>query len=67
MAELLILAVKIVLDLLKCPQTEYEVTPLEACKDPNFFREAVNGQGILKTNHSYYTQVQDGCQWSLMV
>lgn len=67
MAELLILAVKIVLDLLKCPQTKYQVTPLEACKDPNFFCEAVNGQGILKRNHSYYTQVQDGCQWSLMV
>ena len=44
MAELLILAVKIILDLLKCPETKYQVTQLEACQDPIFFGEAVKGE-----------------------
>ena len=39
---------------MKCPETKFQVTPLEACQDPNFFCEAVNGQW----NHAYYTQVQ---------
>ena len=37
----------------KCPETKYRVTPLEACQDPNFFCEAVNAQCKLKSNHSY--------------
>ena len=42
----------------KCPETKFQVTPLDACQDPNFFCEAVNGQRKLKKNHAYYTQVQ---------
>ena len=42
----------------KCPETKFQVTPLDACQDPNFFCEAVNGQCKLKKNHAYYTQVQ---------
>ena len=52
----------------KCPETKYQVTPLEACQDPNFCCEAVNGQCRLKRNHSYYSQVQgqmgaSGASW----
>ena len=42
----------------KCPETKFQVTPLEACQDPIFFCEAVNGHCKLKRNHAYYTQVQ---------
>ena len=42
----------------KCPETKFQVTLLDACQDPNFFCEAVNGQRKLKKNHAYYTQVQ---------
>ena len=42
----------------KCPETKYHVTPLDACQDPNFFCEAVNGQCKLKRTHSYFAQVQ---------
>ena len=47
----------------KCPETKFQVTPLEACQDPSFFCEAVNGHCKLKRNHAYYTQVQGqmGC------
>lgn len=27
---------------MKCPETKYHVTPLDACQDPNFLREAVD-------------------------
>ena len=52
----------------KCPETKFQVTPLDACQDPNFFCEAVNGQRKLKKNHAYYTQVQgqmgvSGAKW----
>ena len=42
----------------KCPETKFHVTPLDACQDPNFFCEAVNGQCKLKRTHSYFAQVQ---------
>ena len=42
----------------KCPETKYHLTPLDACQDPNFFCEAVNGQCKLKRTHSYFAQVQ---------
>lgn len=61
MAESLILDAVIVLDRLaevKCPATKFQVTPLEACQDPNCFCEAVNGHCKLKRNHGYYMQVQ---------
>ena len=38
--------------------TKFQVTPVEACQNPIFFSEAVNGQCKLKRNHAYYTQVQ---------
>ena len=52
----------------KCPETKFQVTPLDACQDPNFFCEAVNGQCKLKKNHAYYAQVQgqmgvSGAKW----
>jgi len=47
----------------KCLETKFQVTPLEACQDPSFFSEAVNGHCKLKQNHACYTQVhgQMGC------
>ena len=47
----------------KCPETKFHVTPLEACEDPTFCCEAVNGHCKLKRNHAYFAQVQDqmGC------
>lgn len=42
----------------KCPETKYHVTPLDASQDPNFFCEAVNGQCKLKRTHSYFAEVQ---------
>ena len=42
----------------KCPETKYHVTPLEACEDPTFCCEAVNGQCKLKRDHAYFAQVQ---------
>ena len=43
---------------IKCPQTKFMVTPLEACSDPNFFLENLNGKPKLKPSHMYYKQVQ---------
>ena len=43
---------------IKCPQTKFMVTPLEACSNPNFFLENLNGKPKLKPNHMYYKQVQ---------
>ena len=42
----------------KCPETKYHVTPLEACEDPTFCCEALNGQCKLKRDHTYFAQVQ---------
>lgn len=52
----------------KCPETKYLVTPLDACSDSNFFLEEVNGMPKLKRTHKYYTQVQGlmgvtGARW----
>lgn len=41
----------------KCPETKYDLTPLEAYQDLSFFCEIVNGHCKLKRNHAYYTQV----------
>ena len=48
------------------------VTPLEACEDPTFCCEAVNGQCKLKRDHSYYAQVQGqigvtGASWCVFI
>lgn len=52
----------------KCPETKYLVTPLDACSDNSFFLEEVNGMPKLKRNHKYYAQVQGlmgvtGAKW----
>ena len=52
----------------KCPETKFRVTPVEACSDPKFFLELVDGKPRLKRNHPYYAQVQGQlgatqCQW----
>ena len=54
MAELLILDAGIIFGLaeVKCPETKFQVTPLDACQDPNFFCEDINGQCKLKRTHA---------------
>ena len=52
----------------KCPETKFLVTPLDACSDSNFLLENQNGEPKLKLNHKYYTQVQGllgvtGARW----
>jgi len=52
----------------KCPESKYHVTPLEACEDRTFCCEAVNGQCKLKRDHSYFAQVHSqigvsGASW----
>ena len=43
----------------KCPYNKFNVTPLEACSDANFFMEKIsNTQCRLKRDHAYYAQVQ---------
>lgn len=42
----------------KCPETKYLVTPLDACSDSSFFMEEVDGKPKLKRTHKYYVQVQ---------
>lgn len=53
---------------IKCPETKFMVTPLDACSHGNFFLEEVNGKPTLKRNHAYYKQVQGqlaitGAKW----
>ena len=56
---------------LKCPYTKQDVSPEEACKDPNFYCNiSDNGVFGLKSTHQYYHQVQlqlyvssDFCEW----
>ena len=43
---------------IKCPETKFEVTPLDACSDPAFYLEDMDGIPTLKKSHSYYDQVQ---------
>ena len=38
--------------------TKYQVTPVDACHEPNFSHEAVHGQCKQKRNHGEHTQVQ---------
>ncbi|CAB4002232.1 hypothetical protein AC249_AIPGENE28139 [Paramuricea clavata] len=42
----------------KCPETKFQVTPLDACSDPAFYLENIDGMPRLKHNHTYYDQVQ---------
>ena len=43
---------------IKCPETKFEVTPLDACSDPAFYLEDMDGVPTLKKSHGYYDQVQ---------
>ena len=53
----------------KCPYTKFNVTPLDACSDPDFFMEKVDDKHCrLKRDHAYYAQVQGqmgvtGAKW----
>ena len=42
----------------KCPYSKHEVTPEEACNDPNFSCELVDSEVQLKLTHAYYHHVQ---------
>ena len=42
----------------KCPLTKKDLSPSEACKDPNFFCTMVDNTLHLKCSHAYYHQVQ---------
>ena len=42
----------------KCPETKYSVTPLDACSDPKFCSHEVAGIPQLKHDHDYYAQIQ---------
>ena len=42
----------------KCPETKYLVTSLDACSDNSFFMEEVDGKPKLNHTHKYYVQVQ---------
>ena len=70
MAKLLSLPLKIslVLPRFKCPRSKFNVTPEEACSNPSFCLELVNGSPRLKRNHEYYDQIQGqmaltGAKW----
>ena len=41
----------------KCPETKFRVTPLDACSDGAFYCENVEGKPKLKKKHQYYYQV----------
>ena len=43
---------------MKCPETKFRVTPLDACSDGAFYCDAVQGKPKLKKSHQYYHQVQ---------
>ena len=56
----------------KCPETKYHVTTLDACQDPNFLCEAVDGHCKLKRTHPYFAQVQShmgitGLSWCYFI
>ena len=60
MQGLLILDASITLDLprLNVQKPNIMLPLLEACEDPTFCCEAVNGQCRLKRDHAYFAQVQ---------
>ncbi|KAK2548747.1 hypothetical protein P5673_030996 [Acropora cervicornis] len=43
----------------KCPETKFLVSPLDACSDPSFCCESIHGKCKLKVAHPYYAQVQE--------
>ena len=52
----------------KCPETKFLVTPLDACSDASFCCENIDGNCKLKVTHPYYAQLQGqmgitGAEW----
>ena len=55
----------------KCPETKFLVTPLDACSDASFCCQNIGGKCKLKVTHPYYAQIQgqmgitgaDGCDF----
>ena len=43
---------------IKCPQTNYYVTQLDACSHENFCLEDIDGKPKLKLGHPHYTRIQ---------
>ncbi len=43
---------------IKCPYTLRNLRPKDACKDPSFYCEIVEGKPRLKRKHDYYYQIQ---------
>ena len=43
---------------IKCPYTLRNLRPEDACKDPSFYCEIVEGKPTLKRKHDYYYQIQ---------
>ena len=46
---------------IKCPSSKFSVTPTEACSDPHFFLEVVDGKPKLKKN--MFTMVKSRVKW----
>lgn len=52
----------------KCSETKFLVTPLDACSDASFCSEIIAGNCKLKVTHPYYVQIQGqmgitGAEW----
>ena len=52
----------------KCPETKFLVTPLDACSYASFCCENIDGNCKLKVTHPYYAQIQGlmgiaGAEW----
>lgn len=43
---------------IKCPYTLRNLTPEEACKEPTFYCDLINGKPQLQRSHIYYYQIQ---------
>lgn len=43
---------------IKCPFTLRNLTPEEACKEPSFYCDLINGKPQLQRSHIYYYQIQ---------
>lgn len=42
----------------KCPETKFSVSPFDACSEPSFCSENIDGKCKLKVAHPYYAQFQ---------
>ena len=46
---------------IKCPSSKFSVTPTEACSDPHFFLEVVDGKPKLKK--TMFTMIKSRVKW----